>query len=817
MFMKRYRAFLSYSHNDTRAAKRLHRALEHFHIDSDLVGNETPVGPVPKTLRPVFRDREDFSAGGSLGDQTEEVLASSPFLIVVCSPSAAASHYVNEEIRKFKTLGRGDRIIPVIVHGAPGDPERECFPPALRFKVDDNGAVTDQPDEILAADLREIGDGRELAVAKVAARLMGLGTDDVFRRAERARRRRGRVRTAIIATVTALVIMASASGVYAWQQLQTNEAFLLATLKRAGGMVQAAVVQSTRFGIPRSVTLQLLGQAEGLFDDMARLGRETPEIQRQRAWMMIQYARSYAVLGRTDKRGAYVANAERIMRRLTQVRLADPVSQRGLTTAFDERGDLLVAEGNLAQARKSYQASLTIRARLAASGPKNAAWHRDLSVSHEKLGTVQAAQGDLDGALASFQAAVIIIKRLVAAFPDNKDEQRDLSVSHNKVGDVQRLQGDLRQALRSYQAGLIIARKLAAADSANADWQRDLAVSYERVGVVLVPQGKLARALESFRTSLQIRKRLAATDPRNARWQRDMSVSQDRIGDVLRTQGHPGQTLMAYQASLEIRKRLAASDPENRTRRRDLSVSHNKIGDLARAQGDLFSALGSYRAGLVLIKDLTMSDPTNARWRRDLSVSHDRVGDVLRAQKELGPALNSYKAALSERQELVALDPNNAVGRRDLSVSHNKIAAVLRAQGDFQQALDSYRAGLVIAVRLAASDARNTRWQRDLSFTHERIGDVLIDLKQVSRALLSYRAGLVIRTRLAAVDPGNAVWQRDLAWSHWGLAKHGDRPRFRWGQVVAILKALDRKGRLAASDRKWIPVAEKNLIRASAQ
>lgn len=171
--MGRYRAFLSYSHNDTRAAKQLHRALEHFHIDKDLVGNETPVGPVPKTLRPVFRDREDFSADGSLGDQTEEVLASSPFLIVVCSPAAAASHYVNEEIRKFKMLGRVDRIIPVITDGAPGDPERECFPPALRFKVHDDGTVTDQPDEILAADLREIGDGRELAVAKVAARLMG--------------------------------------------------------------------------------------------------------------------------------------------------------------------------------------------------------------------------------------------------------------------------------------------------------------------------------------------------------------------------------------------------------------------------------------------------------------------------------------------------------------------------------------------------------------------------------------------------------------------------------------------------------------------
>ena len=58
----RYRAFLSYSHRDAAWAKWLHKALESYRIDKDLVGRETLVGPVPKTLRPIFRDREDFSA-----------------------------------------------------------------------------------------------------------------------------------------------------------------------------------------------------------------------------------------------------------------------------------------------------------------------------------------------------------------------------------------------------------------------------------------------------------------------------------------------------------------------------------------------------------------------------------------------------------------------------------------------------------------------------------------------------------------------------------------------------------------------------------
>ena len=66
----KYRAFLSYSHRNTAAAKRLHGRLEGFRIDKDLVGRETPMGPIPKHLRPIFRDRHDFDAGGALAAQT---------------------------------------------------------------------------------------------------------------------------------------------------------------------------------------------------------------------------------------------------------------------------------------------------------------------------------------------------------------------------------------------------------------------------------------------------------------------------------------------------------------------------------------------------------------------------------------------------------------------------------------------------------------------------------------------------------------------------------------------------------------------------
>jgi hypothetical protein len=73
----RYRAFMSYSHRDAAWAKWLHKALESYRIDKDLVGRETPTGAVPRSLRPIFRDREDFSGGSTLTAATVAALDAS--------------------------------------------------------------------------------------------------------------------------------------------------------------------------------------------------------------------------------------------------------------------------------------------------------------------------------------------------------------------------------------------------------------------------------------------------------------------------------------------------------------------------------------------------------------------------------------------------------------------------------------------------------------------------------------------------------------------------------------------------------------------
>lgn len=211
---RRYSAFISYSHSDETVARWLHRRVERYRVPSQLVGVQGADGPVSRRLNAVFRDREEFAAGGDLKAEIEEALSRSSALIVLCSPRAAASSYVQSEIAYFQSLGRGSRIIPVILAGEPA----ECFPPGLRDGQDR-----------LGADFRKGRDERENGSLKVLAGLLGVGLDTLVQRERRAQRWRMRAAMAMAALFAVLAIAAIAFGIRSEQQRVRSEANRLAS------------------------------------------------------------------------------------------------------------------------------------------------------------------------------------------------------------------------------------------------------------------------------------------------------------------------------------------------------------------------------------------------------------------------------------------------------------------------------------------------------------------------------------------------------------------------------------------------------------
>ncbi|MGO9062165.1 MAG: TIR domain-containing protein, partial [Candidatus Binataceae bacterium] len=402
----KYRAFLSYSHRDRSWGKWLHTALESYRVDRDLVGRETPVGPVPKTLRPIFRDREDFSAGHSLTEQTLAALEASQFLIVLCSPNAAQSRYVNEEVRRFKIMGRSDRVIPIIVDGQPGSPDRECFPQALRFKVGPDGKVTEEAQEPIAADARREGDGRQIAKQKTIAGLLGLPLDEIVRRTERARKRANAFWGAFAGLFLLLAVAAGGSAVYAYQKLFQSEERLDSAIEIAYGFVAEATEISDRFGVPIEVSLGLLRRAEVALDALITRGADSYSLRYRKALMLISFCDNYEKLGQTGE---------------------------ALSRATEARGLLQ---------------------NLLASDPTNADWRLSLARAEIYVGVYLDRGRKLSAALESFRDGLAVGEQLLRDEPNNLDVVTTVARILVDIGSIQLFQGSSSDAMASYTQAL---------------------------------------------------------------------------------------------------------------------------------------------------------------------------------------------------------------------------------------------------------------------------------------------------------------------------------------------------------------------------
>lgn len=238
----RYWAFISYSHSDEQlrfpfslpglrwllkgfswssqlTGAWLHAKLETFVIPSKFVGYDEQIGRVPKRLSPIFLDQEELPTSSDLGANIRNALAESRFLIVVASPNAAQSRWVDEEIRAFKRLGREDAILPFIIAGEPnasdkpGMEHQECFPPSLRFRVGGDGQLTDERVEPIGADNRPEFKGKTNPLLKLIAGMANIPYAELYDREEKRRRRRLLVRSLLV-----LLVFAGGLAVWATQE-----------------------------------------------------------------------------------------------------------------------------------------------------------------------------------------------------------------------------------------------------------------------------------------------------------------------------------------------------------------------------------------------------------------------------------------------------------------------------------------------------------------------------------------------------------------------------------------------------------------------
>jgi tetratricopeptide (TPR) repeat protein len=417
----RYRAFISYSHQDRKVAEWLHRALETYRAPRRLATSGGEVST--RRLTPIFRDRDDLSASPDLGGVIHDALDRSDALIVLCSPAAASSRWVDQEAAYFlKDHGLG-QIICVISPSTPKDASlAELLPPALR-------AALPTGVEPLAVDPRRDADGPRLTRLKIAARLLDVGLDQLVQRDARRGMRVMAAFTALALVVTlvmgAMTVATLKSRQIARDQRDETEALVAYML----GDLREQLEPVGRLDVLDGVGAKVL----------AYYGKARTDRLDDRA--LAQRAKAQTLLGtireqRDDLAGARDAFGQAAS---TTHELAARAPGDGERVFEEAQSVYWLAymewrQGDIAGAERGFKRYGELAQRLVRLDPR-ADWRLEVAYAKSNLGTLLLEQGRAEEALVIFRAALATFEAERARAPDDQDRLVDAVDAHAWVAD----------------------------------------------------------------------------------------------------------------------------------------------------------------------------------------------------------------------------------------------------------------------------------------------------------------------------------------------------------------------------------------------
>lgn len=498
---KQFRAFVSYCHADRIFAARLQRRLESYRLPRRLVEQVAPLsGQTAGRIGPIFRDRADLSAAADLSQAVREAIAASSALVVVASPDAVRSKWVDREIGLFRMLHPEALIL--VAH-ARGDPA-EALPTALR-----NGEA-----EPLAADFRRQGDGTRHAFLKIVAGLAGLPLDALIQRD--AQRRLRRV-TAV--TLGALVVMLL---------LATTTVFALASRaqavrerSQAEGLIEFMLtdLRTKLQGVGRLDVMEQVNQrAMAYYAAQGDLSHLPDDSMLRRAQILHAMGEDDGDRGRLPEALNKFGEAHRTTAALLGRRPDDTDRIYGHAQSEFWLGSAALKVEDFVTARRRFEGYSALARRLVATDPRNKDWQMEGGYAQSNLGTLALrSEKRPDLAQAAFERAQVHFLAAQRLAPADTGVVRDLADNHGWLSDslYDQRKFERAHAERSRERALMLG--LAAADPKNANYARDLTESSIGLARIEIAQGRHAEALTRLRETMRVVDDLSARDPANKR------------------------------------------------------------------------------------------------------------------------------------------------------------------------------------------------------------------------------------------------------------------------------------------------------------
>lgn len=668
---------------------------------------------MPRRLTPVFRDREELASATDLGEVITAALRESACQIVICSPNAARSKWVNEEILAFKRLGREDRIFCLIVAGEPNATEipdrkdEECFPPALRFRLASDGTLSDARTEPIAADARPGKDGRYAAKLKLVAGLLGVGFDALRRRDQQRRNRR----LAIIATA-ATGGMVLTTGLAAFALFQRSAA----EKQRARAEAEAETAkQTTQFLVdlfkisdPSEARGNTVTAREMLDKGASRIDRELARQPAIRATLTDTVGTVYMGLG------LYKEARPLLDRAVDERRHLPDTSPTVLSNSLSHLGELAYWQADFPAAERSYREAIAYESAQPPTPQNRVA----LAKSLHGLGEVLQSQGRYADAEQSFRKALFIQRQLLG--PAHGDIARTLQDLSLVMDDM----GNLKAAIPMMRDALSMQRELNGSQP-----DPGLALAIHNLGTLLDEDGDYDGAEKLYLEALAMRRRLLG-DKHPL-----LAGTLVSLARVRQTKGDVASAEATFREALKMqRQTLGEVHP-------DVANTLNNLAFVEYARGARVMAIADERAALRMLRQLFAGDhPEIARFENRLGFWLTEAGQYAEADQDLLDALAMRRRLLGDKHP-------------DVGGSLDHLAILQLARGQNSDALDAARS----AVDILSTALSPTNWKTAVGECAE--GAALIRLNQYPEGdqLLQHGADILEK------DPDAPPAYRDLA------------------------------------------------------
>ena len=658
---RRYWAFLSYAHEDSRAAGKLHNWLERYRVPKALVGSPHPLGTIPKRLTPVFRDRQELAASNDLGREIKEALEVSNCFIVLCSPEAAQSRWVDQEIRDFKRLHGEDRVFAAILGGEPfsGHEATECFPPALRQRIGAEGQDTGELAEPIAADFRVEGDGWRGGFLKLVAGMLDVGLDDLVQRDQQRRHKRmawmAAASLAGMTVTSGLALFALDSRDTAREERREAEGlvgFMLGDLK--GQLEPIGKLEALDQVGERALAYYERQDRKELSDDQLA----------QRSQALTLLGRIAIARGNSVGALARVSEAMRSTEELVERAPNNPQRLFDHAQNVFWMGELGRDLGRLDRAEAAYREYQSLANRMVAIEPTNPKWQMETLYAKENIGIILFYQRRFADAARELDAGLPVMAALVSRNPDNDEYQNELGNMLAWLADARNNEGRYDLAIKARERQIDLLQKRLASGQSDVNLEQQLVIAHRALGRALTDTGQPRRAAAQLRNGIRKAQILIAGEPENATWRGTAAGLYLDLAENLLAVGQVRSAQQEAQAGCALVESLRNQKAAITTWHTSQTTCYTLEARFALTEAALPQALASARKALYSARLERSLDPIRDRY--SVASAYRLIGDIQNRIGNERAAQEAWIAGLAQLPKNVRERPREMGDRASL-------------------------------------------------------------------------------------------------------------------------------------------------------